>query len=96
MNAAIEAARAGVQSRSGAVVADKVRVLSQHTHSSTEEIRSMVETPQRNTHSAVETMQKGKDLANSSMADANDWAKKLPVSEILYAHIEETKSSRFN
>lgn len=96
MNAAIEAARAGDQGRRGAVVADKVRVLSQHAHSSTEEIRSMVETLQRNTHSAVETMQKGKDLANSSVTDANDWAKRLPVCEILYAHMEETKSSRFN
>lgn len=35
-------------------------------------------------YSAVETMQKGKYLANASVADTNYWAKKLPACEILY------------
>ena len=47
-------------------------MLSQRTHSSTVEIRSMIETLQRNTQGAVSTMHEGQLLAQNSVEDAND------------------------
>jgi methyl-accepting chemotaxis protein len=71
LNAAIEAARAGEQGRGFAVVADEVRVLSKRTHTSTEEIKSTIETLQRTTQRAVTLMESSSKLALGSVGDAD-------------------------
>ncbi|MDO6524271.1 methyl-accepting chemotaxis protein [Motilimonas sp. 1_MG-2023] len=89
LNAAIEAARAGEQGRGFAVVADEVRVLSQRTHSSTVEIRNMIETLQRNTQNAVTTMNENEGLAKMGVEDAHAATKALERITESITHISD-------
>ncbi|HIF9331399.1 methyl-accepting chemotaxis protein [Photobacterium damselae] len=89
LNAAIEAARAGEQGRGFAVVADEVRVLSQRTHDSTEEIRTMIDTLQQNTRQAVETMEASTGLADQSVGFAEAASESLNQITIAITEISD-------
>jgi len=87
LNAAIEAARAGEQGRGFAVVADEVRKLAERTTKATKEIGDMIRQIQRDTKSAVATMDQGTNQVGEGVELANKTGEALST---IHAMVNET------
>lgn len=74
LNAAIEAARAGESGRGFAVVADEVRKLAERTRVLTSEIQHTIGSIRKETASATESMQMGRQLAENGVQTAQQAA----------------------
>ncbi|MFD2177360.1 PAS domain-containing methyl-accepting chemotaxis protein [Veronia pacifica] len=89
LNAAIEAARAGDQGRGFAVVADEVRALAQRTQESTSEIQEVITQIQHATDQAVQSMDRGNELSEECVHNAETAGDVLKRSQELVADIND-------
>ena len=106
LNAAIEAARAGEMGRGFAVVADEVRALAERTTRSTKEIGEMIKAIQRETGTAVATMEQSVREVETGSSHAATSGQSLQeileiitdvtdqISQIATAAEEQTATSR--
>lgn len=100
LNAAIEAARAGVHGEGFSVVAEEVRKLAEQSSQSAEQITRLIETIQSDTNETVESMDSTKQVVNlgtSVVHDAGQIFEKIEraISDIVnqFSHISKDINS---
>ncbi|MDU8491471.1 methyl-accepting chemotaxis protein [Pseudomonas syringae pv. actinidiae] len=89
LNAAIEAARAGEQGRGFAVVADEVRALAHRTQTSTQEIEQMIQSIQKNSSGAVQSMKQSNAETDATLLIAQQAGVAIKDITASNSHINE-------
>ncbi|KPX25487.1 Methyl-accepting chemotaxis protein [Pseudomonas syringae pv. delphinii] len=89
LNAAIEAARAGEQGRGFAVVADEVRALAHRTQTSTQEIEQMIQSIQKNSSGAVQSMKQSNAETDATLLIAQQAGVAIKEITTSISHINE-------
>ncbi|AQL38068.1 HAMP domain-containing methyl-accepting chemotaxis protein [Pseudomonas syringae] len=89
LNAAIEAARAGEQGRGFAVVADEVRALAHRTQTSTQEIEQMIQSIQKNSSGAVQSMKQSNAETDATLLIAQQAGVAIKEITASNSHINE-------